>query len=238
MRVLIGCEQFGHTRAAFRRRGHLAWSCDLMPARDGSRFHLQGDVRRFLERAPDGEPWDLAIFHPDCTYFTNSAAWAFKDGPYHQKVKPGTLVGAERRAARERDAAFVRELRAAPIPKQVYENPRGYMCHILGQASQSIHPHQFGHDASKETCLWIFGGLPLLKATKIIAPRMVDGRPRWANQTDSGQNRLSPDPDRAMKRAETYPGIAEAFADQWGFTPFNGDDEAYVSALACQNQRA
>lgn len=224
MRVLIGMEQFGHTRQAFRRRGHQAWSCDLMPARDGSPYHLQGDVRRYLERAPDGVPWDLAIFHPDCTFFTNSAAWAFRDPDYdrypgvgyHQKVKPGTLVGQARRDARERDAVLVRELRDSKIPRKAFENPHGYMTKILGRPSQAIHPNQFGHDASKATCLWLFE-LPHLVPTKLIAPRIVNGLPRWANQTDSGQNNLPPSDDRAMQRAATYPGISEAFAEQWGY---------------------
>lgn len=224
MHVLIGMEQFGHTRDAYRRRGHQAWSCDLMPARDGSSYHIQGDVRLHLKRAPDGMPWDLAIFHPDCTYFTNSAAWAFNDPDfdrypgvgYHQRVKPGTLVGQARRDARERDAALVRELRASGIPRQAYENPTGYMSKILGKSSQTIHPNQFGHDASKATCLWLFD-LPTLVPTKLIAPRLVNGRPRWSNQTDSGQNNLPPSDDRAMLRAATYPGISEAFAEQWGY---------------------
>lgn len=224
MHVLIGMEQFGHTREAYRRRGHQAWSCDLMPARDGSPYHIQDDVRRHLRRAPDGCPWDLAIFHPDCTYFTNSAAWAFRDPDfdrypgvgYHQKVKPGTLVGQARRDARERDAALVRELEAAPIPRKAFENPVGYMSTILGPSSQTIQPNQFGADASKATCLWLFE-LPLLIPTKIIPPRMVNGRPRWANQTDTGQNKLPPSDDRAMLRAATYPGISDAFAEQWGY---------------------
>ncbi len=76
-------------------------------------------------------------------------------------------------------------------------------------------PDMFGDDASKATCLWL-RGLPELVPTKRIAPRMVNGRPRWANQTDSGQNRLSPSPDRAFLRSITYPGIADAMADQWG----------------------
>jgi hypothetical protein len=170
------------------------------------------------------EPWDLAIFHPGCTYFTNSAAWAFRDPDYerypgvgyHQKVKPGTLVGAARREARERDAALVRELQDCPIPRKAFENPIGYMSTILGPASQTIQPNQFGEDASKATCLWL-RNLPPLFPTKIIPPRIVNGRPRWANQTDGGQNKLPPSADRAMLRAATYPGIAEAFADQWGW---------------------
>jgi len=224
MHVLIGMEQFGHTREAYRRRGHQAWSCDLMPARDGSPYHIQDDVRRHLKRAPDGQPWDLSIFHNDCTYFTVSAAWAFNDPDferypgvgYHQKVKPGTLVGQARRDTRDRDAALVRELRDCDIPRKAFENPIGYMSKILGPASQIIQPNQFGHDASKKTCLWLYE-LPLLVPTKIIAPRMVNGLPRWGNQTDSGQNNLTPGDDRAMQRAATYPGVSEAFAEQWGY---------------------
>ena len=103
MRVLVGHEQFGHMREAFRSRGHDAWSCDLMPTRDNSPYHLQCDVLTVLHLG-----WDLAIFHPDCTYLTCSAEWAYGDGPYHQKVKPGTLVGAARREAREADEEWRR----------------------------------------------------------------------------------------------------------------------------------
>lgn len=232
MRVLIGCEQFGHMREAFRRRGHDAWSCDLKPARDGSPYHLQGDVLLFLDGLPVATlmgwkviPWDLAIFHPDCTYFTNSAEWAYKDPDYdrypgvgyHQRVKPETLVGAARRAARQRDADFVRKLRDCRIPRKAIENPRGYLSRVLGPPSQTVQPFEFGDDASKATCFWLYGLLPLkADSSRHVQPRMVNGRPRWANQTDGGQNKLTPGEDRAMQRAATYPGIAEACAAQWG----------------------
>jgi hypothetical protein len=211
MKVLIGCERFGVLREAFRRRGHDAWSCDLVPDAEGSPFHMQGDVLGVLYGG-----WDLAVFHPDCTFLTNSAAWAYGDGPYHQRVKPGTLVGAARRKAREEAVAFVRRLWAAPIPRIGIENPRGHLSRVLGK-SQTVQPHQFGDDASKATCLWL-KNLPLLRPTYAVAPRIVDGKPRWANQTDTGQNRLPPSVDRAMLRAATYPGIADAMADQWSET--------------------
>jgi hypothetical protein len=218
MRILIGCEQFGRLREAFRSRGHDAWSCDLEPARDGSPHHLQCDVLSVLDRG-----WDMAVFHPDCTYFANSAAWAFRDPDYdrwpgigyHQKIRPGTLTGTARRAARERNAAFVVELVNSPIPKIAIENPHGWLSRLLGPASQVVQPNQFGDDASKATCLWLYD-LPKLQPTCPVPPRLVDGRPRWANQTDSGQNRLSPGESRAMERAATYPGIAAAMATQWG----------------------
>lgn len=220
MRVLIGCERFGKVREAFRALGHDAWSCDLVPDVDGSPHHLQCDVRTVLDRG-----WDLAIFHPDCTYLTCSAEWAYADPDfnrypgvgYHQKVKPGTLTGSARRMARAEAVRFVFQLRDAPIPRKAIENPIGHLSGVWRPADQTVQPHQFGEDASKATCLWL-ESLPPLVPTAIIAPRMVNGRPRWGNQTDGGQNRLTPGEGRAMARAATYPGIAQAFARQWSAT--------------------
>jgi len=214
MRVLVGCERFGRVRDAFLARGHDAWSCDIADAVPPSNRHIKADVRTMLN---DG--WDFGVFHPDCTYLTCSAAWAYGDGPYHQRVQPGTLVGAARRAARERAVAFVFELRDCIIPRKVIENPRGYLSTVWRKPDQTIQPYQFGDDASKATCLWLIGGVPPLQTTQHCEPRWVNGRPRWANQTDSGQNCLSPSADRAMQRAATYPGIAAAMADQWSFAP-------------------
>jgi hypothetical protein len=211
MLVLIGCEHSGAMRRAFRALGHDAWSCDLLPPTDGDvHHHLQCDVLTVL-----GGGWELAIFHPDCTYLTWSAEWAYGDGPYHMKVKPGTLVGVARRAARERAADFAQTLWGASIPKIAIENPRGYLAKRIGRETQTVQPHWFGDDASKATSWWL-KNLPLLTPTHHVAPRMVNGRPRWANQTDAGQNRLSPSLDRWALRATTYPGIAAACAQQWG----------------------
>lgn len=216
MRILIACESSGVIREAFRKRGHEAFSCDLQPADDGSFFHIQGDVTGWLYfKFSDGKGWDLMIAHPDCTYLTNSAAWAFSDGPYHQKVKPGTLVGSERRQARQGALEFVRLLMEAPIPRIAIENPVGAISTYIRQADQYIQPFEYGDDASKKTGLWL-KNLPLLQPTRYIEPRIVNGRPRWANQTDSGQNRLSPSADRWKTRSKTYQGWADAMADQWG----------------------
>lgn len=211
MRVLIGHEQFGHMRTAFRNLGHDAWSCDLCPARDGSPHHLQCNVLDVLD---DG--WELGIFHPDCTYLTCSAEWAYGDGPYHQKVKATTLVGAARREAREAAIAHIFKIRDSRIPLKAIENPIGVLSTRWRKPDQTVQPYWFGHDASKATCWWLEGGLPLLVPTNMIAPRMVRGLPRWGNQTDSGQNRLSPSDDRAMLRSETYIGMAAACAARWG----------------------
>lgn len=209
MRILIGCEVTGIVRDAFRARGFDAVSCDLLPTSSPGP-HIQGNVFDVLA---DG--WHVAIFFPDCTYLTCSAEWAYSDGPYHQKVKPETLTGAARREARERAIEDFRRLMAAPIPHKAAENPVGVLSRRFRPASQSIQPYQFGDDASKRTCLWL-DGLPKLKPTAFVAPRMVNGKPRWSNQTDSGQNCLSPTTDRAYLRSATFPGVADAMAEQWG----------------------
>ncbi len=227
MLVFIGMETSGMLRRAFQRRGHETYSCDLLPSEDGGEEmvysadrlpigrHLVGDVFETLENLWANDLWpELAIFHPSCTYLTNSAEWAYGDGPYHQKVKPGTLVGAARRAAREKALDDVRRIFALKIKRKVIENPIGAISR-LRKPTQVIQPNQFGDDASKATCLWLDGLMPL-RPTKRIEPRMVDGKPRWANQTDGGQNRLSPSVDRWKDRSRTYGGIAEAMADQWG----------------------
>lgn len=181
--------------------------------------------------------WDVFICHPDCTYLTNSAAWAYGDGPYHQKVKPGTLVGAARRKAREEALGFVEEMMAAPVQHIAIENPVGVISTRLRPASQYIQPHEYGHDASKKTGLWL-KNLPLLQPTRHVEPRWVccgveldpavgkygcvnchgENRPspRWGNQTNSGQNRLPPGENRWRDRSRTYTGWAEAMANQWG----------------------
>lgn len=213
MRVLIACERFGVIRDEFLKRGHDAWSCDLVDsAVEGP--HITGDVREVLNQG-----WDLMIAHPDCTYLTNSAAWAFKDGPYHQKVKEGTLVGEARRTARIEALDFVKLLMDADIPRIAIENPIGAISTAIRKPDQIIHPYEYGDDASKATCLWL-KGLPTLVPTNRVQGRivMINGKEveRWTNQTDSGQNRLGPSEDRAMARAKTYKGWAEAMANQWG----------------------
>lgn len=103
----------------------------------------------------------------------------------------------------------------APIAKIAIENPVSIISSRIRKPDQIIHPYQFGHDASKKTCLWL-KGLPPLRPTAFVEPRIIDGKPRWANQTDSGQNKLPPSADRWRIRSKTYQGIADAMAAQWG----------------------
>jgi hypothetical protein len=211
-RVIIGYSCCPLTAEAFAVQGHDVWTCDLLPSR-GWRQHMQCDVWDAIEACG---PWDFGVFHPMCTYLTCSAAWAFKDGPYHQKVKPGTLVGAARCAARDDALANFARLLALPFPVALENPATSFINKAIAPPSQIIHPHQFGDDASKATGLWLSPGVPHLIPTDHVPPRMVKGLPRWANQTDSGQNRLSPSDTRWLERSATYPGIAAAMGDQWG----------------------
>jgi len=188
-RVLVGCEFSGIVREAFRRRGHDAWSCDLLAAEDGSPHHLQCDVRDVIDGG-----WDLAIFHPPCTHLAVSGARYFAD-----KIADGR----QRRAL-----DFVCALLDAPVPRIALENPVSIISSRIRPPDQVIQPWMFGHDASKATCLWL-KKLPPLKPTRIIR------KDRYANQTASGQNRLGPSPDRWKLRSRFYEGVAEAMADQW-----------------------
>ena len=198
MKILVACETSATVRDAFRKLGHDAWSCDLLPCEGDPAWHIQGGA---LETAY-GQTWDMMIAHPPCTYLCSS-------GLHWNKRRP------ERAVLTEEALRFAINLASAPIPLVAIENPIGRLNTAWKKPTQTIQPHQFGHDASKATCLWLKGLEPLVP-TKWVEPRMVDGRPRWANQTDSGQNKLGPSPDRWKERSRTYQGIADAMAAQWG----------------------
>lgn len=180
--ILIGCEFSGVARRAFRDRGHDAWSCDLLPAEDCSPYHIQGDVRDIL-----GDGWDLAIFHPPCTYLCNS----------------GARWWAQRQPEQQDALMFVRLLLNAPIPCVALENPEGKISTTLRRPDQIIHPWEYGEEEEKKTCLWL-KGLPLLQPTKLMAHRE---QRCWR----MGQSKA-----RSRERSRSYPGIAAAMAVQWG----------------------
>ena len=220
MNVLIGCECTGTIREAFRSRGHSAYSCDLLPDQSGNNeYHIQDDIIHVLNHSSRMNGWDLFIVHPDCTYLTISAEWCYKDIELQTKnLDPDKLYGVARREARDKSLQFVRDVMQASayIPKFCMENPVGKINTTIAKPTQYIQPYEFGHDASKKTGLWL-RGLPKLKRTEYVHPRWTrEGLPRWANQTDSGQNRLPPSDDRWLKRSTTYQGWADAMAEQWG----------------------
>jgi hypothetical protein len=199
MRVLVGCERYGGVRNAFLRRGHQAYSCDTHPSVVGGP-HFQMDIK-FLLRPESKHRWDLLIVHPPCTHLCVSGLHWNRDNPRRQQRT-------------EDDLDFVVWLLNLPIPRIALENPIGCIGTRIRKHDQLIQPYNFGDDAKKSTCLWL-KGLPHLKPTGYVEPRMVNGKPRWGNQTDSGHDRGGGN-NQSMKRARTFPGIAEAMADQWG----------------------
>jgi len=188
MKILIACEFSGIVREEFRKLGHDAWSCDLLPTEIPGQ-HIQGDVLSVLD---DG--WDLMIAHPPCTRLANSGVrWL------HERNLWGDLKFA---------ATFFKELLDAPIPKKAIENPipHGYAVEIIGRKyDQIIHPWMFGHGETKATCFWL-EELPLLKPTNIVEGRY----PRVWLESGSKNN------PKWKRRSRTYLGIAKAMADQWG----------------------
>jgi hypothetical protein len=194
-RILIGCEFSGIVRDAFLRRGYDAWSCDFLKS-ENKGPHLRGNVLRVL-----GLGWDLAIFHPPCTYLCNSGAKHLYRGGKKVNGRDPERWRKMRRAAR-----FFRKLWAAPVARICIENPvmTGHAKKRIGVSQkQVIQPWMFGHGEIKATCLWL-RGLPELEPTKIVKGR----RPRV--------HHMSPGPERWKERSRTLAGIAEAMASQWG----------------------
>lgn len=200
-RILVACEESQTICKAMRAKGHEAYSCDLIECSGGHpEWHIQDDA---VKVAYEQGPWDLMIAHPPCTYLSVSGLhWNKKDATRADKTKDGL--------------AFVQKLMDAPIEKICIENPVSCISSAIRKPDQIIQPYEYGEDASKKTCLWL-KNLPKLTPTQMVEPRITkDGKKRWANQTDSGQNKLAPSKDRAKKRSKTYDGIANAIADQWG----------------------
>ncbi len=136
-------------------------------------------------------PWDLMIAHPPCTHLAVS-------GSRHFDVK--RMDGRQQSAV----AFFMQIVRRSEHIKRVaIENPVCVMSSLYRKPDQVIQPWMFGHGETKATCLWL-KNLPKLRPTDI-----VDGR-------EARIHKMPPSADRWKLRSETYAGIAQAMADQWG----------------------
>lgn len=194
MKVLIACEYSGRVRNAFRARGHDARSCDLLPAEDGERiFHIQDSLQHVIGRG--NIHWDLLIAHPPCTYLCNSGVrWLHSD--------------PDRWALMEEAAIFFRWILDLPISRIAIENPvmHKYAREIIGRGPDfTVQPWQFGDDEKKRTCFWT-RGLPPLRPTSDL-----DG-----STAKDSVHKAPPGPNRWKERSRTFPGLAEAIAEQWG----------------------
>lgn len=204
LKVLVACEYSGVVREAFRKRGHDAWSADLLPADDGSRFHYTGDATELLDME-----WDLLIAHPPCTYLTNSGArWLYAGG--RRANGPDRQRWANMRAG----AALFNSFLHSGIKRIAVENPvmHRYARALVGEAAtQYVQPYEFGVPQTKRTGLWL-RGLPKLVGTKNVKAEM-DALPRKQSHY---VHSLPPSADRWKLRSVTCQGIADAMAAQWG----------------------
>lgn len=192
MRVLVACEYSGRVREAFRKLGHDAWSCDLLPSEDNSPYHIQKNVIEIIydeDHSLFECSWDMMIAHPPCTHLAVSGARYF----------PAKRADGRQYAALH----FVQMLLDAPIPRIALENPISIISSHIRKPDQIIQPWQFGHGETKATCLWL-KGLPKLSPTLLMAERVAR------------VHRMPPGPNRWKERSRTYQGIADAMAAQWG----------------------
>ena len=187
LRVLIACEFSGIIREAFIKRFHDAWSCDLLPSEIPSEYHIQGDIKDYL----DGD-WDLMIAHPPCTFICRNRARQNK-----QENK-------------EIDISLFMTLFNADIPQICIENPVPSKAANLPPYTQIIQPYEHGHDHSKKTCLWL-KNLPKLEPTNMIEISYVTTK--GGHRYTKGWYEM---PRTSTARSRTFTGIAEAMAEQWG----------------------
>lgn len=206
MRVILGCEESQIVCIAFRVRGHEAYSCDIEPCSGGHpEWHIQDDVRNHLD---DG--WDLGIFFPPCTYLTNAGIRWFNEDKYGD-------MAIDRKINRIQALKFVKHLANSKIPKKCIENPVGWLNSHWRKPDQIIHPYMFGDNESKRTCLWL-EKLPLLKPTLIVKPKIYGyfKKGEKTGQPIYGTQYCKFSEDRGKIRSKTFPGIADAMAEQWG----------------------
>lgn len=218
MQVLVACEESQRVCMAFREKGHEAYSCDIIDCSGGRpEWHIKQDVIPLLNGhcefiTCDGKTheiensWDLLIAHPPCTYLSNAGARHLWKG--HELQADRVMLGIQSRDL------FMQFLWSS-IPLICVENPVPSKVFCLSQYTQSIQPYMFGHPYTKKTCLWL-KGLPPLKSTNIVKP-VATWCPSGSYSHKHGeQHKGMFTTDRAKNRAKTFPGIANAMAEQWG----------------------
>lgn len=205
MRVLVACEESQAVCKAFRSKGHEAYSCDILDCSGGHpEWHIKGDVIPCLN-----ENWDMIIAFPPCTYLTVTGNKWFNVDKYGDKA-------IKRMKDRNRAAEFFMKFANANCEKIAIENPIGYMSSYYRKPDQIIQPYFFGDKARKATCLWL-KGLPCLIPTNIVEPTIIKYKNGKGTDTPWHMETMKlPPNERAKMRSKTFPGIAQAMAEQWG----------------------
>ena len=216
MKVLVACEESQRVCIAFRKRGHEAYSCDIQePSGGHPEWHILGNALKAIEggqvttmdgQAHDIGRWDLLIAHPPCTYLSNAGACRL----YPRKGQ----LDEERYRRGVKAKAFFMAFLTADIPRVAVENPVSSKVFDMPKHTQEIQPWQFGHPYTKKTRLWL-RGLPPLRPTNIVEPvePFVPSRTGRKDRSKYGAAKRGQD---AAERSKTFPGIAEAMAEQWG----------------------
>lgn len=203
MKVLIACEESQTVCKAFRLKGHEAFSCDIQPCSGGHpEWHLRQDVFEVINMG-----WDLMIGFPPCTHLSAAGAPSWR-----QKQIDG----------RQQDAfKFFMALYNSNIPKICLENPTGYINSHYRKPDQIINPFQFGHPFKKRTCLWLRNMHRLIE-TELVEPKFhFTSNSTRGGLLKDGTRKKSELPiykawDNSTERSKTFPGIANAMAEQWG----------------------
>lgn len=204
MRVLVACEESQRVCKEFRKRGHEAYSCDLLPAGGGHpEWHIQADVLEIVKME-----WDMVLAFPPCTHLAVSGARHFEEKKRNGKQQMG--IGF-----------FLSFTALDHVPKVVIENPIGIMSNLYRKPDQIIQPYWFGDPIRKSTCLWL-KGVGQLEKTNVVEPEIINYKdtsysgPAYYVKDEEGKILSWKDPRTAIARSKTYPGVAKAMADQWG----------------------
>lgn len=216
MRVLIACEESQAVCKAFRKLGHEAFSCDILPCSGGHpKWHIQGDVLEQLDKG-----WDLMIAHPPCTYLSNAAAG---------HLFPKGVLNKERYEQGVEGKEFFMKLLNCDIPKICVENPTPSRIFELPKHTQIIQPFEHGEPFQKRTLLWL-KNLPIITPSKMMDEREPTTKAGgWYNKCGSGVS-------RRVARSKTFPGIAKAMAEQWGSVPCTNEDPS-MSRVSSPNPK-
>ncbi len=216
MNVLIACEESQEVCKAFRAKGHNAYSCDIQePSGGHPEWHILGDAVQAMMggqvvtmdgKSHDIWEWDLLIAHPPCTYLSNAGARHLWKG--HQLNADRVTLGIHGRDL------FMR-FWWADIDKVCVENPVPAKVFGLPPYTQTIQPYMFGHEYTKKTCLCL-KNLPKLVPTKLVEPVATWCPSGSYSQKHGDKYRGMFTTDRARNRAKTFPGVAQAMAEQWG----------------------
>lgn len=218
MNVLVACEESQAVCTEFRKLGHKAFSCDIVPCSGGHpEWHIMQDVLPLLngncmfttmnDELHVIEDWDLIVAFPPCTHLTvTGAAW------FERKRANGQQQSA---------IEFFLKFTTANCKHIAIENPVGIMSTQYRKPTQIIEPWWFNDPVCKKTCLWL-KGLPALEPEVLTKPQIeyvewIDSKSgrkkrqtKWYYETSCLPHKM-----RAKVRSKTFPGIARAMAEQW-----------------------